>query len=53
LRWEDYSRPADGTYGRFRYLLAAPAPLCDDSHGRRAVGPEAKAKGEGLMSSDE
>jgi hypothetical protein len=21
LRWEDYSRPADGTYGGFRYLL--------------------------------
>jgi hypothetical protein len=21
LWWEDYSRPADGTYGRFRYLL--------------------------------
>ncbi len=21
LRWEDYSRPADGTYGRFRYLV--------------------------------
>jgi len=21
LKWEDYSRPADGTYGRFRYLL--------------------------------
>ena len=21
LRWEDYSRPADGTHGGFRYLL--------------------------------
>lgn len=21
LQWEDYSRPTDGTYGRFRYLL--------------------------------
>ena len=21
LQWEDYSRPADGSYGKFRYLV--------------------------------
>jgi hypothetical protein len=36
LRWEDYSRPAEGSYGRFRYLVVevengASAPAADPS----------------------
>ena len=36
LRWEDYSRPAEGSYGRFRYLVVeveggASAPVADPS----------------------